>query len=659
VTVGVASAFLLVAGFVCVRARAEEAGGDRAVDEEGEVVVVTASRAEQKLRDAVVPTEVITRDEIEASGAQDASGVLETVPGVEIERSFRGAGVRMQGLDSEYVLILVDGKRLIGARDGVIDLSRIPVDRIERIEVVKGAASALYGSDAIAGVINVITRKPRSAWSAEATGVGGLRDTAGGGPLVDTRVGGGLRRERGAAGIHAGWRESPSYDLDPADAQTDGNAVEQASVSLDGEWTPSDDVTVDGAASYTLLDAQGVDESRGATYDRRNLTEESSARAGVSLRRSLTRVHGGLTASDVRDQYLADQRGSDALDVYEESNEKLVQLDGQVDTWMKGGHLFSGGVEGSAAFLVSPRLSADGERFRLGVFVQDEWRPPTRLKLAVVPSARLDVDSWFGTHPTPRLAVRLDPTPTLALRASGGSAFRAPSFKELFLRFENAGVGYVVEGNPALRPETAWNASAGAELSLRAGFRAALDLYYNHLDDMITIGLVQASTPEAPAGEYGYVNVSSARTAGGEARLGWRWREVVDLDLGYAYTDTEDLDLGRPLDGRSPHRATFAVSGRHVAWGLSGTARGEVVGPATFFPDEDGSSTEPPVVTETYVNLKLRAEQAFWKRRVRLFVGVDNALDAGDALYVHLDPRLFYAGLTVSWPGVETPRSDP
>ena len=131
-------------------------------DEPGEVMVVTGSRTARALSESIVTTDVVTQEQILDSGASDASEVLETVPGVVVTRSFRGAGVQMQGLDSQYVLILINGKRMIGRKDGVMDLSRIPAERIERIEIVKGAASALYGSDAIGGVINIITRQPRT-----------------------------------------------------------------------------------------------------------------------------------------------------------------------------------------------------------------------------------------------------------------------------------------------------------------------------------------------------------------------------------------------------------------------------------------------------------------------------------------------------------------
>jgi outer membrane receptor for ferrienterochelin and colicins len=620
-----------------------------ALADEDEVVVVTASRTEGRQADAVVATDVVTREEIEASGAQDAAAILQTVPGVDVQRSFRGDGVAMQGLDPEYVLILVDGQRVIGARDGVVDLSRIPASRIERIEIVKGAASALYGSDAIAGVVNIITRTPEAPVYGEAGFIGGARDTAGGGPLLGVQGSGGVRRERWGLGLDAAWRDRPSFDLDPGDAQTDGNGVEQVNVGLQGDVSLTDTLELRAGGSYTQADATGVDEARGAVYDRRNLTEEAGAHVGVAWRKDLTRLRSAVSGSTVRDQYLADQRGSDALDSYEESVERLLTVDGQVDTWLKGGHLLSGGVEGSVAGLTSPRLSQEGERLRLGVFAQDEWRPGAKGKWALSPSARLDVDSWFGVHPTGRLALRFNPNKVVALRASGGSGFRAPSFKEMFLRFENAGVGYVVEGNPELRPESAWSVSLGAELNPGGGWRAGVDLFSNHLTDMITVGLVDASTPEAPAGAYGYLNVASARTTGGEARVGWRGPAGVDAELAYTFTDTEDIDKERPLDGRSPHRGTFTVAARPPAWGLVASARGEVVGPATFYADETPQSEV--TVTDPWANLGVRVEKSFWRGRVRVFVGVDNLFGAGHALYVPLEPRLWYGGLTLAWPG--------
>lgn len=128
------------------------------VPEESQIVV-TGSRGERRLKDSTVATEVISRKKIEASGARNAAEVLETQLGIDVVPFFGGSRVRMLGLDSQYVLILIDGERISGRLNNAVDLSRFKVQNIERIEIVKGASSALYGADAIGGVINLITRE--------------------------------------------------------------------------------------------------------------------------------------------------------------------------------------------------------------------------------------------------------------------------------------------------------------------------------------------------------------------------------------------------------------------------------------------------------------------------------------------------------------------
>jgi outer membrane receptor for ferrienterochelin and colicins len=116
---------------------------------ESRTIVVTAARTEQAVGDSAVATQVIRRDAIEASGAENLAELLEEQPGLQVLRSFGGAGgagVTMQGLDPKYTLILVDGQRATGRINGTLDLSRFPAEDIEQVEIVKGPGSALYGS---------------------------------------------------------------------------------------------------------------------------------------------------------------------------------------------------------------------------------------------------------------------------------------------------------------------------------------------------------------------------------------------------------------------------------------------------------------------------------------------------------------------------------
>ena len=141
-----------------------------------EAVVVTAARREQKLKDAVPEISLISRRDIEASGAADVGGVLVQSTGVQLEGGVpAGAGVYLQGLGSQRVLILMDGQPMAGRLNGNFDLSRLPSSAIERIEVVRGPQSTLYGSEAMGGVVNVITRAPSDGLALSLTALGGTQ----------------------------------------------------------------------------------------------------------------------------------------------------------------------------------------------------------------------------------------------------------------------------------------------------------------------------------------------------------------------------------------------------------------------------------------------------------------------------------------------------
>ena len=138
-----------------------------------EPVVVTATRTPQRLKDTPVITNLITRAEIEATGAENIGEVLEHTAGIIIHRDGHGDGVQLQGLDSEYVLILVDGEPQVGRIAGKLDMARLAVENVERIEIVKGATASLFGNAALGGVINVITRKATTPFSVQELTLGG------------------------------------------------------------------------------------------------------------------------------------------------------------------------------------------------------------------------------------------------------------------------------------------------------------------------------------------------------------------------------------------------------------------------------------------------------------------------------------------------------
>jgi outer membrane receptor for ferrienterochelin and colicins len=597
----------------------------------GEVIVVTGTRSELPLSASPVITEVIDRKRLEESGVQTITEALALRPGLWIDRGVAGTtGVTIQGLGPQYSLVLVDGARQIGRTDGYLDLDRFGIADVEQIEIVRGPSSALYGADALGGVVNVITRKPGDGLAIDATG------RLDGRLASDARARLSLGSGELAAALSGELRQGPAVRRGDSDATTlDGYDDRHAAARLTDR--ASERWQLDGSVDYLYRDLRGVDAgASGAVFDRQNLVETAAARAAAQYAGDTTAIRLSADASLYRDQYLHDQRRSDALDSYEVTDESLVEGSGQLAHQL-GDHRVTGGGELLRETLDSDRLSAAGARTRGAMFVQDEWRVGRDDQLLVVPAARIDLDSQFGSHATPRLAARWQASSTLVLRGSVGMGYRAPSFKELLLHFENPSVGYVVDGNPELQPETSRSAQGGVDWQARPWLWLSASGFYNALHDLI----YAVTEPDDGSGtlRFSYANIGRARTAGVEA-YAMLTRGRAGLELGYALTRARDLDADRALEAVPAQRFTTAVRWRDRAEGLDAFAAAVITGHRPLYLSED-----PQMATLIARRFELRARIA--KRfpgGLGGFLGVDNLLDAGDASFDPTPPRTFYAG---------------
>lgn len=603
-----------------------------------DTVVVTGRRSAQLLEASTTAVEAIDRQTILASGAENAAEALEAHPGVVIGRSFRGAGAEIRGFDANRVLVLVDGQRVAGRKDGQIDLSRYPAENIERIEVVKGAGSALYGSDALGGVINIITRKPdKGGVEGDAHASFGNRTTIDAGGMV------GGRWDKATARLTAGYHRRDAYRLDPDSVATDGSAVSRFQGEANGDVQITDGISVEGRAGYTFTELDGVESNAaGAVFDTRNRTETFDASLQPKFRIGAGQLSLRGYLSMYRDQFIRDQRNSGRLDSSSETNERLYSGVAQLDGEWFDDHFITVGVDALYEELESDRLS-DGyaDRGRVALFAQDDWQILGEPKLAVVPGVRMILDTQFGAHFVPKVAVRYDPVDFVVLRASYGHAFRAPSFRELLLEFENINAGYVVVGEPSLQPERSRSYDLGATVQLPGKVSLSTTLYRNDLRDMITVSLVD--DPGVGTMRFSYVNLARAYTQGIESGVTVGPWYGVDVALTYVLMDTKDLEEDRPIEGRAKHRGTFQLRYRLDSIGLSMLARGSFNGTRLFYPSEDETIEADP-----YVLVDLRVQQEIWDH-FSAFAGIDNLLDTGDPDYLAIPPRLFYAGLNARY----------
>jgi outer membrane receptor for ferrienterochelin and colicins len=605
-----------------------------AAAEKGEVIVVTGTRSTATRRESPISTRVISRDQIEGAGAQTAAQALAMQPGVWIQRGLGGAEASLHGLGGKYVLVLVDGQRQIGRVDGVLDLDRLSTADVQQIEVVGGPSSALYGSDALGGVINLVRRVPTEDRLHLTTryDTNTSSDVAGDATLVT---------ERFYVSGTGQWRRGPSFDRDESDPSTTISEYDEWRGGVRGGYKPASGwlQRVELEGKYTRRDLRGVDsQAAGAVFDRQNLVEESGARASASFadaKHSLT-VTGGV--STIRDQFLYDQRGSTALDKDEETNESLIESNGVYERVIADAHRASVGAEVMYETLESPRLSRDGDRTRFGVFAQDQWALG---RVVLVPAVRLDADSQFGSHVTPRLAAMVKLNDRAEVRASAGFGYRAPSFKELYLRFENPGVGYVVEGNPDLEPET--SRAVSVDFTTRPTKYLALEASaaFNQLKSQITE--VGGMPDDSGTLRFSYGNIARARTVDAEVHAALLLLETrLRVEAGFAVTHARDLDADEKLYGVPPRRTQLAVRWRDDQLGLNADAELAVTGPRRY---PGGSGT---IDTGDRLDTRARVAKSFMDEALSLFLGVDNLLDEGDSNYDPLAPRTAYIGISAT-----------
>ncbi|MEO7965039.1 MAG: TonB-dependent receptor, partial [Gemmatimonadaceae bacterium] len=469
-----------------------------------DAMIVTASRREQRLGDAVVETELIGERELKRNGASDLSSVLTERSGLQVDGGVpAGAGVQMRGFDSRRVLILLDGQPLVGRVNGNFDLSRLPTSMVERIEVVKGPQSTLYGSDALGGVINIITRRAtRPGWEvgvATTAGTQGRRDMSANGIWRNGSLGG---------TIDGGIRR---LDLTPGVAGDDDTFAHRWNAASSVRWQR------DSVRSFEV-GVLGIGEQQryrtGQLFHFADNTQLAARVGGqylLSNGRLSTTLHFSsfdhLSRASTFDHPVSDSGSNDA--------QRLMQGD-VLYNGAFGRSQIDAGLQLRRESIAADRLSvASPNVSTIEPFAQATF---TLGALSLTPGVRLTSSDRWGEFVAPRLAAMWRPASAVAIRASLGRGFRAPDFKELYLDFVNSSAGYAVRGNPDLRPESSTSGSLGVEWTgTRLWARAGA--YRNDYRDFI-----ETREPDA-SGTYTYSNIARGRTSGVELESGLALRE--------------------------------------------------------------------------------------------------------------------------------------
>jgi vitamin B12 transporter len=533
-----------------------------------EDVVVTATLHPEDEKDLGSATTVITRREIEMSEKASVLELLRSVPGLDVVQSGTPGSVTSlftRGTNSTQTLVLVDGVRMNSPYFAGYDWSAMTTENIERIEIVRGPFSALYGSDAIGGVVQIFTRPASGGVSGRFTGEAGNEGQGTGSGFVS--VG------EGPFSASASYR----YDAFNGERANSDWRERNGSWSLEARLSEKSRVGLEGS----ILDGEvGNPGPVGA--------EDPTARGFFHEERFAVPGHFALSEANQLDVLLAEVRSkpafSDPFGGFSTQTDAETLQARVSDTERIGAHSVTAfatwerwTVDDASNF----GTNLDGQRTTLwGLGAQDTV---TLGAFSATLGVRLDHHSTFGNHWSPRATISwLSPDALWKLRASGGSGFRAPTIGELY---------YPFSGNPDLKPESSVSWEIGVERYVGSG-RAEVSLFWNDLKDLIVYAPTESKN----------FNVGHARTRGVE--IGWRQTIVPTLaaDATYTYLEADNLETGAPLARRPRNRAALGLDWQ-AAPGLDIAPRVIFVGSRT-----DGDPlTGAPVEDPAYVRLDLLA----------------------------------------------------
>jgi outer membrane receptor for ferrienterochelin and colicins len=651
--------------------------------------VITATRTERKLSNVAVPVQIISRNAINQSGSVRLNDILSEQTGLYIISAGAttsagggvfGNGIQIQGLSPDYTLILLDGEPIIGRQGGVIDLTRLSVGNIKKIEIVKGPSSSLYGSEAMGGVVNIITEQAQVNKVDASLRYGRFNTT-------DANINAAIKKQKWGMQLFGNRNSSDGYDLDKSSPGKTVDPYSSYTTQARFNYYPTEKTKISLSGRYYNEKQDNYfitqDISSGSSV---SITGDGTVR-DFNLNPVISQQFNNKLRSSMRfyfSRYEYEQTLLKEADktpyYYDFFQQDFYRAENQTDINLPAKNFLSVGGGIVAEKLNTTRYAGKRSNEILYFFLQDEWRATENLTF--IGGLRYDNNSAYQSRWSPKLAAQYKINEKLRVNASYGAGFKAPDFRQMFLNFQNtAAGGYVVYGAneitveelekqkqqgllseilprayqlALLNPETSRGLNAGVQYDVNEKLNFNLNFFRNDIDNLIQVDIIAFRNNGASV--YSYFNVKRAFTQGFEFNGGYKLSGKFQLQGGYQYLRTADKnELEKIKEGTVytrdpvtnevskvttsdyaglPNRSAHMVNGKlfydNVEKGWSGSFR--IIYRSkwgTYDKDGNGIINRSDEFAPGYALVNITASKTI--KAFRIQAGVDNLFDYKDA----------------------------
>ncbi len=538
-------------------------------------VEVKARESQSILGDSALRTIVISSEDIQNVHAKTLEDALRYTPGIAIkpigDTSESGSGISIQGLDPSQVLIMVDGNPVApnsGDMVDAVDISQVLIGEVERIEIVQGGASAIYGANAMGGVVNIITKNPGKPFTFSAdisAGDWGSKSNEQPAAKKSAIFSASGQTGRLSSQVTASLLSQEGFDTDPEEIGSDGwhGHKKNYSAKLQYRFNQSNILTIAPsfyqAETATRKESKAIDE---ITKDRTSITNRKTW--GVTYLGLLNKLHYKVHLMNQSYTEEKDSTSSDRLDQASKNKAYSLKLDQPL-----GNHMISLSLTHKYEYLDQYNITEkeyviQGESKRsTDISLSDSWYFYSSGDFEIVPAIRVAQDDNFNSHVSPMLSLLYSNehwfNGKFNIRSSVSDGYKAPTLMELYWEFDHNG-DIMYFGNPDLVPETSINTQLGFEYLSNNNSRYELHIFNNEIKNLIAeqSNPERADQLEGVNTVYEFSNVNQARTKGINLSYQKTFNNIA-LNTGYSYLNAINLQTNKRLPKKSKDQFQIGI----------------------------------------------------------------------------------------------------